>query len=334
MQDKQLYYHESIYSESFLKRQEELNYDLLKQKGIEPTGYFHYDEQFPKVNGEQMVRLALIDAINNLPINDILIEKEDFDKIMVEAFLESSLMGLPKEAIITDGSSMYREIIDRIGIKHQLCVFHILKNHHSKTYKRISAVSRRIRTIYSNIATNKNTINMIKNEIRNNNYSKKKKSKKRGKIKNLENTNKMLRKERTNRKKELKELLNTNERVEKIYSAEDKKGSRRRYNTLNNRRKFLDKNTSSFLENLGKKFDRTVTFYEDPLIPRTNNAIERYFGITLPSYIKRKYRTITGLTRWLRLQKIRWVRRNVLHQPELENMSTTQYLQEKTLIIS
>ena len=329
-----VYYHESIYSESFLKRQEELNYDLLKQKGIEPTGYFHYDEQFPKVNGEQMVRLALIDAINNLPINDILIEKEDFDKIMVEAFLESSLMGLPKEAIITDGSSMYREIIDRIGIKHQLCVFHILKNHHSKTYKRISAVSRRIRTIYSNIATNKNTINMIKNEIRNNNYSKKKKSKKRGKIENLENTNKMLRKERTNRKKELKELLNTNERVEKIYSAEDKKGSRRRYNTLNNRRKFLDKNTSSFLENLGKKFDRTVTFYEDPLIPRTNNAIERYFGITLPSYIKRKYRTITGLTRWLRLQKIRWVRRNVLHQPELENMSTTQYLQEKTLIIS
>ena len=61
-----------------------INYDLLKLNGIEPTGYFHYVEQFPKINGEQMVRLAVIYAINNLPINEILIEKTDFDKNIVE----------------------------------------------------------------------------------------------------------------------------------------------------------------------------------------------------------------------------------------------------------
>ena len=82
-------------------------------------------------------------------------------------------------------------------------------------------------------------------------------------------------------------------------------------------------------ENLGKKFDRTVTYYDDPSIPRTNNGIERYFGITLPSHIKRRYRTIEGLTRWLRLQKIRWVRRNVLHDYTIENTSLTQHIQEK-----
>ena len=123
--------------------------------------------------------------------------------------------------------------------------------------------------------------------------------------------------------------MKTNERIENIYDAKDKKGSQRRFNTLKNRRKFLDKNTRGFLENLDKKFERTITYHEDPLIPRTNNGIERYFGITLPSFIKRKYRTIEGLTRWLRLQKIRWIRRNVLHMPDLENLSTTQYLQEK-----
>ena len=74
-----------------------------------------------------------------------------------------------------------------------------------------------------------------------------------------------------------------------------------------------------------------MKFYEDPLIPRTNNNIERYFGITLPSYIKRKYRSIEGLTRWLRLQKIRWIRRNVLQEPEIENLSTAAHLQEKKL---
>ena len=93
-------------------------------------------------------------------------------------FLESSLFRLPKEALITDGASIYRDIIDKIGIKHQLCIFHIIKNHHSKTYTNISRVARRIRTIYSNIKRNKTTINMLKEEIINNNYSKKKKNQK------------------------------------------------------------------------------------------------------------------------------------------------------------
>ena len=329
-----IYYHESTYDKTFLKRQEEINQKLLKERGIEPTGYYHYDEQYPRQNGELLVRLALIDAINNLPINELLIEKEDFDKNTVEAFLESSLFGLPKEALITDGAPMYRDIIDKMGIKHQLCIFHIIKNHHSKTYTNISRVARRIRTIYSNIKGNKTTINMLEKEIMNNNYSKKKKSKKREKIEKLKKDNKKLRKERKERKKELNELLATNERIEKIYTADDKKASTRRFNTLNNRRKFLDKNTCSFLENLDKKFDRTVKFYEDPFIPRTNNNIERYFGITLPSYIKRKYRSIEGLTRWLRLQKIRWIRRNVLQEPGIENLSTAVYLQEKNYAIA
>ena len=122
------------------------------------------------------MRLALIDAINNLPLNELLIEKEDFDKNTVESFLESSLSGLPQEALITDGASMYYAIIDKIGIKHQLCIFHIIKNHHTKTYRNISRVSRRIRIIYSNIYGNKTTINMIEEEIKSNNFSKKKKT--------------------------------------------------------------------------------------------------------------------------------------------------------------
>ena len=126
----------------------------------------------------------------------------------------------------------------------------------------------------------------------------------------------------------------TNERIENIYDTDNKKSSQRRYNTLNNRIKFLDQNSCGLLENLGKKFDRTLTYYEDPCIPRTNNGIERYFGITLPSFIKRKYRSTSGLTRWLRLQKIIWIRRNVLQIPALENLSMTTYLQEKNLAIS
>lgn len=122
MSRQTVYYHETVYGEVFMQRQEELNMKLLKEKGIEPTGYYHYDEQFPHINGKAMVRLSLVDAINNMVINDMTLDKEDFGKDMVKAFLEASLYGIPKEAIITDGTPMYREIIDNIGVKHQLCI--------------------------------------------------------------------------------------------------------------------------------------------------------------------------------------------------------------------
>ena len=328
------YYLETIFSREFIERQEKLNLELLKQNGIEPSGYYHYDEQYPHENGEQLVRLALIDAITNMPINDILVHEKDFDKTLIESFLESSLEGLPKEALITDGAPAYPDIVDKIGIKHQLCIFHIIKNHHSKSYRKISSAAKRIQTIHNIISNNTTTINTLKEQNRSTGISEKKKRKNRERIKKLERENRSLRTERKNKRKKLNELLKTNDTIENIYDADDKKSAQRRYNTVNNRRKHLDRDTSSFLVNLGKKFDRTITYYDDQLIPRTNNNVERYFGITLPSYIKRKYRTVEGLTRWLRLQKIRWVRRNVLHDYTIENISMKQYLQEKDCIAS
>lgn len=142
---------------------------------------------------------------------------------------------------------------------------------------------------------------------------------------------KNLRKERKEKKAKLKELLLTNERIEKIYNADDKKSSKRRFNTLNNRREHLDNNTENYLSRHEKKFDETITFYDDPLIPKTNNAIERYFGITLPHNMKRKFRTQKGLSRWLRLQKIKWTRRIVLKDKSIKNLSMNQYLREKII---
>lgn len=320
------YHFESIYDERFLKRQEHKLAELLKEKGIKPSGIYHYDEQFPHQNGKALVRLTLIDAITNLPINELIIDKKDFDKSIVKSFLESSLSALPREALITDGDPMYPEIIEKIGIKHQLCIFHIIKNHHDKTFKSIRKISKGIISINNKIENNKETITELENIIEDDDYSKKKKSKTRKRINKLKDENKKLRKQRREKKDALKEILNTNESIENIYNAEDKKGATRRYNTINNRKKHLDKNTENFLDNLDKKLDNTLTYYDNPLIPRTNNNVERYFGITLPGYLKRKYRTVKGLTRWLRLQRIRWIRRNVLHNYELENIPITEEL--------
>ena len=80
----------------------------------------------------KLVRLSIINAINNLVINEVVMFQEDFDKDLVEQFLKSSLDKLPIEAVIIDGSNMYPEIIDKLGAKHQFCVF----SHNQKSPQR------------------------------------------------------------------------------------------------------------------------------------------------------------------------------------------------------
>lgn len=127
-------------------------------------------------------------------------DKEDFGKDMVEAFLDSSLEGLPKEAIITDGAPMYKDILKKMGVKHQICIFHVIKIHHTPSFKNIKRLTRRINTINKQISSNKTTIEMLTEQIKKDNLTKKKKDKKRTKIKKLDENNKKSAK-RTKREK-------------------------------------------------------------------------------------------------------------------------------------
>ena len=120
---------------SLLKRKKNLQ-KLLKEMKIEPSGIHHYDEEYLFENGVKTVRLAIIDAVTNLIINNQLIYQEDFDEEFIEIFLKYPLEGLPKKILITDGHPAYPVIIERIYIKQQLCIFHIIKNHHDKSFKK------------------------------------------------------------------------------------------------------------------------------------------------------------------------------------------------------
>lgn len=61
-----VYYHESTYDTSFITQKEENLQKLLKETKIEPSGIYHYDEEFSHENGIKTVRLAIIDAVTNL----------------------------------------------------------------------------------------------------------------------------------------------------------------------------------------------------------------------------------------------------------------------------
>ena len=324
------YYHESTYDESFITQKEENLQKLLKETKIEPSGIYHYDEEFLHENGVAAVRLAIIDAVTNLIINDQVIYQEDFNKEFVEIFLKYSLEGLPKKVLITDGHVMYPPIIERICIKHQLCIFHIIKHHNDKSYKKMNKIKRRIKILETKIKENEERITKLKEyskglpkAVSKKDTTRKRRIKKR---KKLTQDNRKYRNERKQKRKELKEQEKINERIANIYDTDNEKAAKRRFKLIYHQLDQFDDNTQKYLKNLSKKFDKTLEYYKNPQIPRTNNKIEGYFKITLPSHIKRIYRTRDGLIRWIRLQKIRWMERNVLYneQNKLQNHSNKQ----------
>ena len=70
MNRQTVYYHESIYADSFITQKEKNLQKLLKEMKIEPSGIYHYDEEYLREDGVKIVRLAIIDAVTNLIIND------------------------------------------------------------------------------------------------------------------------------------------------------------------------------------------------------------------------------------------------------------------------
>jgi len=65
-----------------------------------------------------------------------------------------------------------------------------------------------------------------------------------------------------------------------------------------------------FIKKLSKVFDKTINHIANNRIPSTNNKKERHFGITLPGYLKRRFKTDLGLEMHLKFAEYRWIQRN------------------------
>ena len=71
------------------EKQEEIVLQLLEQQGTVPSEYYNYYEQFSEKNGEKIVRLSIIDAINDLVINEVTMHQENFDKDLVKGIFRN-----------------------------------------------------------------------------------------------------------------------------------------------------------------------------------------------------------------------------------------------------
>lgn len=115
--------------------------------------------------------------------------------------------------------------------------------------------------------------------------------------------------------KKIRNLKMYKERIKVILRVKNLKTAINKLNKLL-KEKDLPEFIEKFLNNLLKKIDRAIQFVNDGNIPKTNNLIELFFKVTFPGKIKRIYRTYEGAMNRIRLNNIRWMKRNVIEKYE------------------
>jgi chromosome segregation ATPase len=132
------------------------------------------------------------------------------------------------------------------------------------------------------------------------------------KIKSIEKKIKKLNKEIKECKKENKELNKDKKKFSRLFKSKTTETAEKRFNEFKNNENNLHEATKTFFNRLPKTFERVTNHIKNKFLPSTNNVIENYFGSTIPKLLKRKYRTLDGLKRRIKLSDIRWIKRNVL----------------------
>lgn len=288
----------------------------IKKLNITPSGYYNYDEEFIKINKDIYVRLTLIDAHTRMIINDELIPKNEFNKEYIEKFLRESTEGIKLKTIITDGHSSYKEIIEKIGAKHQLCTFHLMHNLMTDLNPILGRKKRKIQTLTEHNEKKKNKIEELKNKQPLKRGRKKKTDTKA--INNLNKRNKLKKEINENNEKirkykaKIKELLEYKKKIQKIFKAKTLKTAMKHFNELKEKSEELPDVIKDFVKKLDKKLERVLEQVKDRKIPKTNNLVELFFKVTFPGKIKRIYRTYEGALNKIKLDNLRWIEKNVI----------------------
>jgi Transposase IS66 family. len=89
------------------------------------SGYYCYDEQYIKIDGKRAYRLAVFDPLLNVPVTEEIAANIEYNTIY--EFLKEAFRDKPLFAVTTDHRRAYKTIMDNLGAKHQLCIFHLFK---------------------------------------------------------------------------------------------------------------------------------------------------------------------------------------------------------------
>ena len=96
--------------------------DKIKPGFYKNSGYYLVDAEWIRIEGVWWYRLTLFDSKQNTVVADELFP--DQKSKTVKKFLTEATRNQPKHAITTDLDTVFKSVIEKIGCKHQYCIFH------------------------------------------------------------------------------------------------------------------------------------------------------------------------------------------------------------------
>lgn len=94
------------------------------------SGYFDFDVQWILPESKWSYRFVLFDTVYNIPITEKIYSEETNET--VTEFLRDNLENIDVKCICTDLDKKYKPIIEKLGYKHQYCLFHTKMNINKK----------------------------------------------------------------------------------------------------------------------------------------------------------------------------------------------------------
>ena len=310
-----LYNHAKNNNAEFIKKENKIIDNAIKEQKIKFSKVLDYDEQYVLTNNGWMFKLMALDPVSKYIYDFKIVDPLDFDLECVVKFLKPIVEANKINTLSADGAKINEKAAAKLNLQFDLCGFHKMSNLMDIIRGPIRRLIRKTKSLERKIEENDIKIEEIK-ELRKGMGKPKKDDKKANKLvdakKNYERENREYRSEIRACNKEIKSLIDAKDAVSACIGSKTYNGGINRYNRMiNNMDKYHEK-THSFIINLEKSLDSLLMHTKHKDIPTTNNGIELCHKHTLNGYDKRKYKTVEGIEREMNLKRIRWNKRCVL----------------------
>ena len=262
-----------------------------KNNLVELSGFCSYDAQWIPIEGKFYYRLVLFDIVENMPIAECIVEKENNETIY--EFINRSLPGHKRTAIVTDSKNGYSTVMRKLGFKHhQHCIFHLLQRIVDKIKKKI-----------------KKSLQKYENEIKKETHQISE-----SKVEKLLN----------DKSKELwKHYRVYLDEFKSIFKQETRKEAVSKINEIKNKINTYPDFIATYLKNnFFPEYAKYLVFLEDSVknyLEATNNKVENYIGNILSKAKKKIFRTVHGVFSHIFHRKDGWISKRLAEKDENKN---------------
>lgn len=275
---------------------------ITEERTAEASGVYHYDEQFLLVDGVEVCRLTIKDAVTGKIICDT--QTEDAKEETIKKVFRHHLNGLKVDCFILDLASRYLNILHELfpKAKIQWCIFHLYRliwkeliddygrsvplhelynvyllfdiffNHDPELKK--------LKELMKHFESQKTKCEKVNNELE-----------------------KALRKTFSKFVHEQKKERRRNKQNVPRRTLEE---SEKRFTLICSQNRLYTKKISKRIEYIKENWENFTLFQRDSRVPPTNNGIEQYFAATLSKTEKKDFRSRDTIARDLRIFKAEW----------------------------